>query len=112
MGIYARRTAAPGFAYLRRDGSSDELQENALVNGQMREALSKCIYVGPRGSSEEASQSFICQEGLRHCVQMARYARGFKLVDTESREAPRIKLYLNVVALRRDALKERRGQIR
>ena len=102
----------PTIAYLGRGGFKDEFQENALVNGLMRKTLSKCIYVGPSGSSEEVNQNFICQKNLRPCRQMMRYARGYKRVETEFWESPRIKLFLNVVALQRDVLKERREVIR
>ena len=110
--IYARRVEMPTITYLGRDGFKDEFQENALINGQMDETLSKCIYVGPSGSSEQVNQGFICQMNLRPCVQMMRYARGYKQVATEFWEATRIKLFLNVVALQRDVLKERREKIR
>ena len=73
----------PTFAYLRRDGLKDEFLENALINGQMRETLSKCIYGGPRGSSEEANHHFLCQVSKCPCRQMTRYARGSKMIDSE-----------------------------
>ena len=46
---YESRLAMPTFAYLRRDGFKNEFQNNGLINGQMHEALSKCIYVEQRG---------------------------------------------------------------
>ena len=45
----------PGIAYLRQDGFGEEFHENALINGLMRETLSKCIYVVPFGTSEDVS---------------------------------------------------------
>ena len=77
--VYARKVEMPTIAYLRRGGFKDEFQEN----GQMRETLSKCIYVGPSGSSEQVNQGFICQMNLCHCRQMMRYAREYKQVETE-----------------------------
>ena len=42
--IYVSAIAMPTFAYLGRDGFKNEFQENALINGQMHEALAMCIY--------------------------------------------------------------------
>ena len=82
--IYARRVVMPGIAYLGADGFIDEFHGSHLVNGMVREALSKCIYVGPRGSSEEVRRNSIRQGGLCTCREMMRYARGFRLVEVES----------------------------
>ena len=102
--IYASRLAMPTFAYLRRD---------ALINGQMHEALAKCIYVGPRGSTEEANKFFICQVNMCPCRQMMRYARGSRMAtETEYWNAPRFMPNMNVVSLQRDVIRERRDHIR
>ena len=65
--LYARMVSMPGIAYLRQDGFGGEFHENALINGLIRETLSKCIYVGPLGAPEEIRTNFICQEGLCTC---------------------------------------------
>ena len=113
MDIYASRLSMPTFAYLRRDGFKNGFRNNGLINGQMHETLSKCIYVGQRGSSGELNKYFICQVNMCPCRQMMRYARGSKtLSDTEYWDSPRVVLNVNVVALQRDVLKERRDHIR
>ena len=79
----------------------------------MHEALSKCMYVGRRGRSEELDKYFICQVNKCHFRQMVRYAGGSKTFqDTEYRYSPRVVLNVNVVDSQRDVLKGRRDHIR
>ena len=90
-----------------------EFQNNRLLNGEMHDTLEKCIYVGQRGSSEGAGKYFICQVNKRQRRQMMRYVRGSRLSpDTKYWELPRVVMSMNVVALQRDVLKERRDHIR
>ena len=72
----------------------------------MREALSRCIYVGQRGGSVEVNNFFICQVEFRPCMQVVRYGRGSRILEeTGSWGAPRVLLNMNVLALQRDVLK-------
>ena len=108
MGNYASRLKTPTFAYLRRGGFKSEFQKNGLINGQMYETISKCIYLGQKGSTEKLKRCFICQVNQRPCRQMMRYARGSKtLPETEYWGKQRIVLNINLVALQRDVLKGR-----
>ena len=108
--IYASRVPKPTFAYLRMNEFRMEFQNNALWSAQMNESLTRCIYVGPKGSSEEAGVYFICQVNLRPRRQIMRYARrSVDLEESGNWETARVRLFLNTVALRRDVLKDRRG---
>ena len=101
--IYAERFAMPIVAYLRRDGFGQEFHDNALINGLMRETLSKSIYVAPFGTSTEISPNFLCQQEPCPCRQMLRYVRGFRLLGPEGWQPPRAKLQLNIVEAQRCA---------
>ena len=108
--IYKCRVTPPTFAYLRMNEFRMEFQNNALWSAQMNESLTRCIYVGPKGSSEEAGVYFICQVNLRPRRQIMRYARrSVDLEESGNWETTRVRLFLNTVALRRDVLKDRRG---
>ena len=87
-------------------------QENGLIDGYTYEALSSCIYVGVRGNADEVNDGFICQVKIRPFRQMMRYARESRLVPgTGYWASQRVALNVNLVALQRDVLKERRDRI-
>ena len=107
LGNYASRLKTPTFAYLRSDGFKGEFQKNGLINEQMYETLSKCIYVGRKGITEELNIGFICQVNICPCRQTMRYSRGSKIAaETEHWESQRVALNINLAALQRDVLKE------
>ena len=113
MEEFAGRLATPTVAYLRGDGFKDEFQENGLINGFTHEALNQCIYAGLQGTSDEITPGFICQVGPCPCRQMMRYTRGSREIPDNGHWNPKkIVLRLDLVALQRDVLKERRDRIR
>ena len=105
---YAHRVAMPEIAYWRQDGLGEGFRGNASINGLARDTLGRCIYVGPLGASAEIPPSSICREGLRTCRQVVRYARGFRAVEAEAWQPPKVKLRLNTEEVQRDVLKARR----
>merc|ERR1712112_38884 len=99
-------------AYLRGDGFKGEFQDNRLINGYTEEALKSCIYAGVKGTIEEIDDKFICKVKLCPCRQMMRYVMGSVPVPHNGYwNSEKVILKMNVVALQRDVLKERRSRI-
>merc|ERR1712114_129391 len=112
LDIYASRLTKPTCAYLRGDGFKGEFQENRLINGYTEEALKSCIYAGVKGTIEEIDDKFICKIKLCPCRQMMRYVMGSVPVPHNAHwNSEKVILKMNVVALQRDVLKERRSRI-
>ena len=79
------------------------------MSDMMFTSLNEIIYVGPFGTTEAISNTFVCQTELCACRQMMRYVRGFEAVYLNGEyEPPKAKLRLNMVELQRDILKTRR----
>merc|ERR1712112_568159 len=112
LDIYASRLTKPACAYLRGDGFKGEFQENRLLSGYTEEALKSCIYAGVRGTAEEIDDRFICKLKLCPCRQMMRYVMGgVSVPNTGYWNSEKVVLKINVVAMQRDVLKERRSRI-
>ena len=112
LGIYASRLSKPTCAYLRGDGFKGEFQENGLRNGYTNDALNSCIYAGVKGTTEEINDNFICKVKLRPCRQMMRYVMGnVSVPNTGFWNTEKVVLKLNIAALQRDVLKDRRDRI-
>ena len=64
--VYSARIVQPNIAYLKQNAFGDEFMENDLMNEMMYTSLNEIIYVGPFGTTEAISNTFVCQTEL--CV--------------------------------------------